>query len=58
MSGTISGGKRTAATNKERYGENYYRMVGKLGGKVKVPKGFAITGLAREAGAKGGRNRK
>ena len=48
MAGTISGGKLAAKTNKEKYGEDFY--------KAKVPKGFAKNpDLARLAGAKGGK---
>lgn len=43
MAGTIEGGKQAAATNKARYGHDFYRRVGALGGKVATdkPKGFA-----------------
>lgn len=57
MVGTVSGGKSAGKTNKERYGENYYKELGRLGGSKKVPKGFAMNReLAREAGKLGGRN--
>lgn len=54
MPGTVIGGKRTAKRNKEKYGEDYYKRLGQLGGKAKVPKGFAVSGKASEAGRKGG----
>ena len=38
MAGTQIGGKKTAQTNKERYGENYYQFIGRLGGKAKKKK--------------------
>lgn len=58
MPGNKIGGKKAAATNKERYGEDYYVRMGAKGGKApnKSPKGFAANReLARTAGAKGGR---
>lgn len=55
MAGTLAGGKKAAETNKRKYGENWYKLLGQKGGKRKVPKGFAINKeLAREAGRKGG----
>jgi uncharacterized protein len=54
MAGSIEGGKKAAATNKDKFGKDYYKKVGALGGKAKVPKGFAISGKAIEAGRKGG----
>lgn len=55
MSGTREGGKHAAETNRERYGENYYAELGRVGGRACVPKGFAANPeLARIAGAKGG----
>lgn len=54
--GTISGGKKAAATNKARWGEDYYQRLGKIGGKAGGVKGFALNReLARAAGRKGGR---
>lgn len=48
--------KNPAVTLKEKYGENYFRELGKKGGAAKVPKGFAANPtLARIAGGKGGR---
>ena len=56
MPGTISGGKLAAKTNKEKYGEDFYKLMGQMGGKAKVTKGFAKNpDLARLAGAKGGK---
>jgi len=64
MSGTRAGGLKTAAIMKQRYGEDVYRRVGKIGGKISRSGGFAsslvgpdgLTGLERAtvAGIKGG----
>lgn len=56
-SGTKIGGKKAAARNLQKYGENFYRMIGSKGGQKKqVRKGFAMNpALASMAGAKGGR---
>ena len=55
MSGTKAGGKKCAATNKRKYGDNWYAEIGRKGGQVKTPKGFALNPqLARQAGRKGG----
>jgi len=57
MSGTRSGGKLTAKTNKHLYGKNFYVNIGAKGGAKKNPdKGFGTNReLARIAGAKGGK---
>jgi general stress protein YciG len=65
MSGTMTGGVKTAETNKKKYGSDYYRNIGKLGGLKSRGGGFAsnivgadgLTGAerARVAGAKGGK---
>lgn len=56
MAGTKEGAKTTAATNKEKYGSDYYKRIGAMGGRKKVPKGFSMRrDVARIAGAKGGR---
>lgn len=56
MAGSIEGGKRAAATNKIKYGENFYKKIGAEGGKRGTTGGFyANRELARTAGAKGGR---
>lgn len=54
MSGTVAGGKLTARKNRAKYGDDYYSRIGALGGSAKVPKGFAVSGKASEAGAIGG----
>lgn len=56
MSGTLRGGKRAAITNKEKYGENFYREIGRKGGRNGHTGGFAANPeLAKIAGAKGGK---
>jgi len=55
MAGTKTGGKLAAKTNKAKYGDNFYAIIGAKGGKKTGPKGFALNrDLAREAGRKGG----
>ena len=56
MSGTKEGGLKAKATNMARYGKDYYREMGRKGGKVcGTMKGFAFNpGLAKIAGRKGG----
>ena len=56
MAGTKSGGKAAAATNKSKYGADFYARIGAKGGKKGHTGGFfANRELARIAGAKGGR---
>lgn len=55
MSGTRIGGQRAAATNKKKYGENFFAIIGSKGGQNGHTGGFAANpALARKAGAKGG----
>ena len=57
MPGTVEGGRKAAATNKIRYGLNFYKTIGRLGGKLSRGGGFARDPeLAREAGRRGGTN--
>lgn len=68
MSGTIEGGKKTAQKNIELHGKDFYRSIGRKGGKRSTTGGFAsqkvgkdgLTGAERAklAGAKGGRRSK
>jgi len=58
MAGSKIGGIKTAATNIEKYGADYYRNIGRIGGKSGKAqgtiKGFALNPeLARIAGSKG-----
>jgi len=56
MAGTKTGGKSAAATNKAKYGADFYAKIGAMGGKKGRTGGFyANRDLARSAGAKGGR---
>lgn len=68
MAGTKNGGRRAAATNKERHGKDFYARIGARGGKNGHTGGFAsdvvgkdgLTGTQRAkiAGAIGGRKSK
>ena len=56
MAGTKAGGKAAAATNKRKYGADFYAKIGAKGGKLGHTGGFyANRDLARKAGAVGGR---
>jgi general stress protein YciG len=56
MAGTKAGGIAAAATNKRKYGDDFYGKIGAKGGKVGRTGGFfANRELASAAGAKGGR---
>jgi general stress protein YciG len=56
MAGTANGGKKAAATNKAKYGKDFYARIGAMGGKLGRTGGFyANRDLAREAGRRGGR---
>lgn len=56
MAGTKEGGARAAATNKQKYGSDFYAKIGAKGGKKGRTGGFfANRELARIAGAKGGK---
>lgn len=55
MAGTKEGGKKAAATNKARYGKDWYANIGRKGGSNGHTGGFAANPeLAKEAGRKGG----
>lgn len=69
MAGTKEGGLKAAATNKAKYGDNFYSNIGKMGGSNGSPdRGFGsekvgkdgLTGRerARLAGEKGGKKSK
>ena len=56
MAGTEMGGRKAAATNKTRYGLNFYEQIGAKGGRKSRGGGFAANReLAVEAGRKGGK---
>jgi general stress protein YciG len=56
MAGTKAGGQAAAATNKKKYGADFYAKIGAKGGRLGHTGGFAANrDLARQAGAKGGR---
>lgn len=55
MSGTKHGGKKASRTNRERYGEDFYKKIGSIGGRNGHTGGFSYNpALARVAGSKGG----
>lgn len=68
MAGTKEGGKKAAATNKAKYGKNFYAEIGAKGGRLGRTGGFAsykvgndgLTGpqRAKLAGAVGGLSRR
>lgn len=58
MSGNRKGGLKARETMKERYGKDFFKIIGKKGGETETNKlkGFAANkDLARIAGAAGGR---
>ena len=56
MAGTKQGGQKAAATNKAKYGKDFYARIGQMGGQLGRTGGFyANRDLARKAGQKGGR---
>ena len=51
-----AGGLKAAATNKERHGEDFYKQIGRKGGKAGKTGGFAADPeLASRAGRIGGK---
>lgn len=55
MPGSRSGGVKAGQTNKDRYGKEFYREIGRKGGLISRGGGFGKNReLAREAGRKGG----
>ena len=55
MAGTKAGGLKAAATNIERHGKDFYKEMGRKGGKAGKTGGFAANPeLAKIAGRKGG----
>lgn len=56
MPGNKAGGIKARDTNRARYGEDFYKRIGAVGGKKGTTGGFwANRELARIAGAKGGK---
>ena len=56
MAGTKQGGLKAAATNRAKYGKDFYAKIGQKGGRLGCTGGFAANpALAKIAGAKGGR---
>lgn len=61
MSGSREGGRKAAATNKKKYGKDFYANIGRKGGRKSHPETryFAMhPEVAKNAGAKGGRTSK
>lgn len=63
MEQTKAGGAKVSQTLREKYGDNYWKEIGSLGGAKKTAntknKGFGSNrDLAKTAGAIGGRNGK
>lgn len=64
MAGTVEGGRKAAATNKAKFGADWYSRIGHIGGSNGTTGGFAsekkgkdgLTGVERAsvAGQKGG----
>lgn len=55
MSGTVEGGRKAAATNLLRHGNDFYANIGRKGGKNGHTGGFFNDReLAKRAGKKGG----
>ncbi len=55
MAGTKEGGMAACRTNKSKYGDDFYRRIGAIGGKKGHTGGFfANRKLASTAGRKGG----
>src|SRR4051794_27094416 len=56
MAGNREGGIKAAATNKQRYGDEYYTTIGRKGGQISRGGGFGRNHeLARQGGRHGGR---
>jgi general stress protein YciG len=55
MTNTHDGGLKAAATTKKRHGDDFYKRIGSMGGKLSRTGGFAANReLASIAGALGG----
>lgn len=59
MPGNITGGRKASETNRRRYGEDFYKRIGAIGGRNGHTGGFTNNpALAALAGRKGGRRGK
>lgn len=61
MAGTKLGGRKAAATNKEKHGDDFYKRIGAKGGSKshRETRPFTVNPeLASAAGAKGGKSSK
>lgn len=64
MGGNKAGGKKAAATNRAKYGEDFYSRIGGMNVKSWIangrkPRGFSVNReLARQVGAWGGKKSK
>ena len=59
MSGTKKGGQKARETIYQKHGKDFFKMIGRKGGKATGMKGFALNpAKAGIAGAKGGRKSK
>lgn len=61
MSGTLEGGRKAAATNKAKYGKEFYANIGRKGGSKSHPetRPFALDPeLAKRCGRNGGKKSK
>ncbi len=55
MGGTVQGGKMASEKNKQRYGEDFYKRIGAMGGRNGNTGGFyGNSELASRAGKIGG----
>lgn len=56
MAGTKAGGQKARETNYAKYGSDFYRNIGRIGGRNGHTGGFASNPeLAKIAGSKGGK---
>ncbi len=59
MAGTKAGGKAAAETNKNKYGADFYKNIGSIGGSTKTDKLRGFAAMTREkliaASSKGGK---
>ena len=48
MSGNRAGGLKAAKTNKDRYGDDFFKNIGTLGGKASMGSGFGLMKVGRD----------